>query len=222
MSKLHQQCYEQLFEAILNRRLEPGAHLSEEKLSQIYQVSRSVIRRTLQRLFDEGIVDIRPNRGARVNSIDGETARHIFEARDIVESGIVMKLAGKLSEHDQGSLNQLCDEENVAINSGDRARGLRLSTQFHLALVKLGENPLLEQYATNLLSRSSLAIACLEKSQPAYCAHEDHPGIVHALVIGDAAKAQSLMTRHLDHIMSNLIFDDSAAEDSLEKILVGL
>ena len=218
MSNLNQKCFDQIFEAILNHRLEPGTRLSEEKLASIYQVSRSVIRRTLQRLAHEGIVDIRPNVGARVNKIDAGEARHILEARKMLECGLVEKLAGRLSPSHVSDLMGLCRNEQNAMSDNDPARALRYSTEFHLHLVRLVGNPLLEQFAVNLLSRSSLAVACLGRSRPEHCPHDDHPELVNALKTGDCETARDLMKAHIDHIEANLDYEPGNLTE-LEAIL---
>ncbi|MCF5602574.1 GntR family transcriptional regulator, partial [Pseudomonas syringae] len=60
--------YEHIFDAILEQRLAPGTRLSEEALGEIFGVSRTIIRRALSRLGHEGVVLLRPNRGAVVAS----------------------------------------------------------------------------------------------------------------------------------------------------------
>ncbi|EPN68539.1 GntR family transcriptional regulator, partial [Pseudomonas syringae pv. actinidiae ICMP 19101] len=73
--------YEHIFDAILEQRLAPGTKLSEEALGEIFGVSRTIIRRALSRLGHEGVVLLRPNRGAVVASPSVEEARQVFFAR---------------------------------------------------------------------------------------------------------------------------------------------
>ncbi len=211
MPKLHRKLYDQVFDAILRGEIAPGTRLSEESLANLYGVSRSVVRRTLQRLFDEGIVDIRPNRGASVNSVDPDTARAIFEARRVVETGIVELVCGRLGGGEIDRLRAVVAREDAAMGSGDRAAGLRLAAEFHLALAAVAGNPLLERYAGNLMSRSALAIACLERREPAHCAWSEHGALVDALEAGDAATASRLMRRHIEHIADNLDLEQRQA-----------
>ena len=48
--------------------LPPSTKLNEESLSEIFGVSRTIIRRALLRLSLEQVVDIKPNRGATVSA----------------------------------------------------------------------------------------------------------------------------------------------------------
>ncbi len=217
MSTLHRQLYDQVFDAILGGTIAPGTRLTEATLASMYGVSRSVVRRTLQRLCDEGIVDIRQNRGATVNSVDGDTARAIFQARRVVELGIVDLVCGRLTTRQVRSLRATCAAERAAMASGDRPRGLRMSARFHLSLAEATGNALLLGYATNLMSRSALAVACLERRSPLFCAYGEHPRLVDALSDGDAEAARSLMLQHLEHIASNLDLD--GADAALRRVL---
>ncbi len=211
MPALHQQLYNRLFDAILGGEIAPGTRLAETTLAELNGVSRTVVRRTLQRLCDEGIVDIRPNRGATVNSVDAADARAIFQARQVVELGVVDLVCGRLDARRQRTLRGICAAEQRAMMAGERARGLRLSADFHLQLAAAAGNPLLLGYATNLMSRSALAIACLERPAPRYCAYGEHPELLDALVAGDMRRARRRMRSHLEHIASNLEMDPAHA-----------
>jgi len=204
MPKLHQKLYDQVFEAILSGRIEPGTRLAETELAEIYQVSRSVIRRTLQRMSDEGLVDIRQNLGARVNCVSHEDAGAIFEARRVIELGVVEIVCGHLGRETLGALRDICTEESTAMADHNRARGLRLSAEFHLTLAEATRNPVLISYAGNLMSRSALATACLERRDPGFCAFGEHEAIVDALAKGNLDLSRRLMARHIEHIASNL------------------
>ena len=86
--------YRHLFDAILEQRLQPGSRLAEDKLGGIFGVSRTVIRTALQRLAGEGVVVMRPNRGAAVATPGVDEARQVLDARRIVELAVVERLCG--------------------------------------------------------------------------------------------------------------------------------
>ena len=70
-----------IYDAIVEQRLPPGTKLGEETLCEIFGVSRTMIRRVLQRLASEHVVEARPHRGAFVARPSVEEAREVFEAR---------------------------------------------------------------------------------------------------------------------------------------------
>ena len=70
---------------ILDGRLQPGTPLREEALSREYDVARHSLRSALRTLQGEGIVQIEPNRGARVKSLSPEDVRGLSELRMALE-----------------------------------------------------------------------------------------------------------------------------------------
>ena len=70
---------------ILDGDLEPGTPLREHPLSREYDVARHSLRSALRTLQGEGIVQIEPNRGARVKSLSPEDVRGLSELRIALE-----------------------------------------------------------------------------------------------------------------------------------------
>jgi DNA-binding GntR family transcriptional regulator len=74
-----------LRERILAGELKPGTPLREEALSSEYDVARHSLRSALRTLQGEGIVQIEPNRGARVKSLSPDDVRGLSELRLALE-----------------------------------------------------------------------------------------------------------------------------------------
>jgi DNA-binding GntR family transcriptional regulator len=70
---------------ILDGDLQPGTPLREEALSREYDVARHSLRSALRTLQGEGIVQIEPNRGARVKSLSPDDVRGVSELRMALE-----------------------------------------------------------------------------------------------------------------------------------------
>jgi DNA-binding GntR family transcriptional regulator len=70
---------------ILDGDLQPGTPLREEALSSEYDVARHSLRSALRTLQGEGIVQIEPNRGARVKTLSPEDVRGLSDLRMALE-----------------------------------------------------------------------------------------------------------------------------------------
>jgi DNA-binding GntR family transcriptional regulator len=70
MAKIATTVYEQIRTAILNGELSNSERLVEEDLAVSMGISRTPVREALRRLAAEGLVDVSPNRGARVAEWD--------------------------------------------------------------------------------------------------------------------------------------------------------
>jgi DNA-binding GntR family transcriptional regulator len=76
---------ESLRTRILEGELAPGTPLREEALAGEYDVARHTLRSALRALQGEGIVEILPNRGARVTSLSQEDVRGLSHLRVALE-----------------------------------------------------------------------------------------------------------------------------------------
>jgi DNA-binding transcriptional regulator YhcF (GntR family) len=84
--------YDRLVDALIDKSLRPGQHLNEAKLAASYSVPRSRVRRVLERLRDEAVVEFQLNRGAFISRPTVEEVNDVFEARRNLEV-IIVRLA---------------------------------------------------------------------------------------------------------------------------------
>lgn len=93
---IRQRTFDSLFKGILNGYFKPGERLVERELCEVTGVSRSSVREALRQLEAEGLVEIVPNRGPIVATMDADTAREIYELREAIEAkaaGLFVKRA---------------------------------------------------------------------------------------------------------------------------------
>jgi DNA-binding GntR family transcriptional regulator len=196
-----------IYEAIVEQRLPPGTKLGEESLGEIFGVSRTLIRRVLQRLANEHVVESRPHRGACVARPSVEDAREVFEARRALEAHVIDRLAGGLTSADAGRLRRCLVEAREAHADRDRRRLIRRSGEFHLLLAEIVGNRVIARFLRELVSRTSLIIALYEAPGESCCSVGDHAEIIEALVSRRAQVADQAMRAHLLSIEQRLRLD---------------
>ncbi|MFN3570420.1 MAG: GntR family transcriptional regulator, partial [Polaromonas sp.] len=81
LSDSESRIYHSVFDSVMNQRIAPGTKLPEQALCELFSANRATVRKVLQRLAHDHIVDLRPNRGAVVAAPTPEETRQIFEAR---------------------------------------------------------------------------------------------------------------------------------------------
>jgi DNA-binding GntR family transcriptional regulator len=197
--------YDRLLSAIFEHRLPPGTKLGEEALAAIFGVSRARIRRVLPRLAHEGVVSLEPNRGAFVAKPTVTEAREVFEARRIIEPGIVERLVRSPERRAAvARLRQHVAAERRARQEDDTRAIVRLSGEFHTVLADMAGNAVLAKSMRELATRTCLVIALYDKPAMPSCLGEEHADIVDALAAGEGARAAKLMLEHLHHVERNL------------------
>src|SRR5271163_789706 len=71
--------------AILTGELKPGQSLVETDLAEVLGVSKTPVREALKTLAGAGLVTMSPYRGAVVRVVNDEAARHVYDARLLIE-----------------------------------------------------------------------------------------------------------------------------------------
>ena len=101
---LWQRVYEYLREEIISERLQPGTELQEVALSEELGVSRGPIREAIGRLAAEGLVTVRPRRGALVRSLSKDEFLELYQVREALEMLAVRLAVPKLEPDDVAQL----------------------------------------------------------------------------------------------------------------------
>lgn len=210
--------YRSIFDGVMHQRLVPGTKLPESSLCELFQVKRSVVRKVLQKLAHDHIVELRPNRGAIIAVPSEEQMRQIFEARRGLESAILHLAARRANARDLAGLRRHLKEERGVVNRVGQPAWAQLAASFHLQLAALAGNEILERYLVELVSRCSLIVA-LKEHGAALCEHEEHAQIVECIARKDAEEAVRIMLRHLDEIERNILADREEGKPTLGRLL---
>ena len=214
--------YEQVFDAILEQRLLPGTKLTEDDLADIFAVSRAVVRRALLRLSHDGIVTIRPNRGAFVTSPTVKRGREVLAARRLIESAIMHEAVAAASAADLDELRAQVHEEKDYFEHNKRGSGIRLSGDFHFKLALLSDNTTLIKFIKELIPQTSLIIAQYEKPGQTMCSHNEHFALIDVIASGDAEQAVILMDKHLQNIENKLDLTGDDARTDLRQVFADI
>jgi len=211
--------YTTIFESVMSQRLKPGTKLPEVSLCELFNVSRATVRKVLQRLAHDHIVELRPNRGASVAAPTPEQTRQIFEARRVLESSIVRLAATHAKPEDIVNLRQRLQREHDSMHRLSQPDWVRLASSFHLGLAEAAGNPILAQYLVELVSRCSLIVALYEPPGNASCEHDEHSRIVDYIEQGNGDQAAQLMDAHLRNLEKNILLSPEEDDHSLRRML---
>lgn len=131
-----------------------GERITMDALASRYGVSHMPVREALRELQGEGLVQIEPNRGARVRSIDSSFVENLFEIRTALEVMMARRAATRCTPADIEALHAIEDtlEQNIA--SGDHARVVAENHHFHQAINRCAANgdalPIIDKHWTLL------------------------------------------------------------------------
>jgi DNA-binding GntR family transcriptional regulator len=204
LTAVDERIYRAVVNAVMSHRLPPGTRLGEADFCALYDVSRTTVRKALQRLAHDHIIELRPNRGAVVASPTPKEARDVFAARRALEREIVPLVVKRATPASLHAIRTAIDAEEEARHGADRTAWIRLGGEFHLLLAELAGNAVLQRFMAELVSRCSLIIALYENPGAPMCGNHDHHDLLTLIENGDAERATALIEHHLLEIEARL------------------
>ncbi len=200
----------------------PGAKLPpESQLSEVFGVSRSVVREAISRLKTEGLLDSRQGKGVmvldpaarasyRMEGIDRllePDLYQFYEMRAVIESETAALAARRRNPRDLKRLRDALARMAQAVD--DRTDGAQPDLEFHSIIAEMSGNKYMKDLMGYLNAKAGTVIrAAREHSSrssnlPAKVQRE-HERIFQAISAGDAGQARTSSSRHLKNAARRL------------------
>lgn len=203
-----------LMDGLMSSELKPGDKLPTDRvLSATYEVPRSTVREALKVLSAMGLIQILPGQGTFIASeptdfflvplswtflIGQQNTEHIIAVRNILEVESARLAAKEALDADLEALTREYGEMKEAYKTADFKSFLDLDVEFHMAIAKCSQNPIIH----SLLHTSRKLLSYISKSGMVTVTHLDeiykeHSAIYTAIVKKDPTLAAKSMSRHL-------------------------
>jgi len=209
---LKQMMIREIKQYIMDNQLRAGDKLpTERKLTELFGVSRSVVREALSYLENVGILYVRQGQGSflqesnienLLNSffflwkINNQNVEEILSLRIIFECHAIDEIVQQNSEEAIRALEDLLDETASVKEEIERREA---DIRFHQALLHATNNSLLIQM-TNVISHYFFQMEHVQLTDDAYhILREEHREIVSAMKANDAMTAKKLLTAHIQN-----------------------
>jgi DNA-binding GntR family transcriptional regulator len=159
LTGIEAQIYDRLWRLILEGALKPGIKLPEEILGQIFAVSRTVTRKVLQIMEQEGGIHLPFNRGAWVATPSPADVPAVFGALNMAMTYVISGLAAPattISPHHRELIAQHIDTQLAADEAGDPVAADLLGTNFFVLLAAIHGNTVVTELADRMFMRQAL------------------------------------------------------------------
>jgi DNA-binding GntR family transcriptional regulator len=199
--RLSVKAYQWIKEAILKNRLREGEPLSENRLAQEIDISRTPIREAFRQLEQEGFVRLVPGKGAFVAEISLEDVKEIYEIRAQLEPLAARSAVHRISEEEIDELQGAWHSLLARIDGEDPAPWDELSDldgKVHALFVARTTNGRLRQILETLFSQihrfQRLSARSLADARNSV---EQHLEILAALRARDEERLHEVLTKHI-------------------------
>lgn len=188
--------YDGLRHRILGLDLAPGASIDEREVVETYGVSRTPVREAFVRLAGEGLIDLLPNRGARVSSLDLVRLQEHLEAFELMQRTATVLAAERRPDHDLAGLQQLAREFEAARTVGTPDGLIDANWRFHHAIGEACGNRVIAQMYDSTLTEG-LRVARLAMSSDQYGSKTDYQEHLDRIVDEHALMVQAIAEHDL-------------------------
>jgi DNA-binding GntR family transcriptional regulator len=203
---LHEEAVDRLRDLIVQGDLAPGQRLNERLLSEKLAISRTPLREAIKLLATEGLVELLPNRGAVVATMDTARLAETLQVMGALE-GLAGELACRKSTPEQiAEIRDLHNEMLSMHARGDLASYFRYNQAIHLKIVEASGNPVLANTYRhlNVNVRRARYMANLSKERWDAAVRE-HEEILRALAARDVTRLKRLLRDHLANKMASVL-----------------
>ena len=189
-----------LREDILRRKLKNGEKLTEQRICDEYNVSRTPVREAFRLLDQEGLIQMVPNRGAFVMGFEEQDIADMYDMRKEYEVLAFRWAAERMTEEDLDKIRNAYDLMEFYTHKGDTVKAAEMNVVFHDHIYEASHNRQLTgilttyQYYTKLL-RSQEEDHTAEHLSEVLAEHKE---ILESLESRDPERGIPVVKKHLE------------------------
>ena len=193
--RLRDRIVDRLREEIVCGKLSEGEPLRETPLAKRFDVSRGPIRDAILQLVSEGLVEDRPNRGARVGRVWDETTRPaMVKVRQDIEALALRQLMSQKQQLDLSPFRENLRHFELACRDEDLSAVVRLDMSFHRLILTQSGYPTLESVWLPIMGGMRLPYS---RHKSLIESHAEHQQIVTAIQNGQLRMALAALKANI-------------------------
>jgi DNA-binding GntR family transcriptional regulator len=197
------QIYRWLREAIIQGEIGPGTRISESEIATMHAVSRQPVREAFMKLSDEGLLEIRPQRGTYVCKISVSSVMDARFVREAIEADIVKALAAKPDPALTIVLLRQIEDQREVVGK-DSIAFIRLDERFHRTMAEASGHMHAWRLVEGLKAQMDRVRHLATRLFPMAVLVEQHCAVVKAIDQGDVPGAEIAIRAHLREILNDL------------------
>lgn len=198
---LQQHAYDYLKEAIISEQLSPDEVYSESYFARKLNISRTPVRSALQRLSQEGYVDIFPSRGVIIHPLTETDITAMYQMRCAIESYCLIHFARDPDSRQTQELLAKLDASIARQKScldGNSAEYFTHDCEFHRLIVSQLNNPWFDEAFQKFVQQLRLMTKkTMTASERIKRSIHEHEQICQILRDGESTSVISWLLQHI-------------------------
>jgi DNA-binding GntR family transcriptional regulator len=195
-TSVRNEVYEHLKLEILSGALEAGARLAEIPLSERLGVSRTPVREAMQRLAQDGLVQVEVGKGAKVRGISSREIEEIYAVREVLDGLAARLAANNRKAHNLRAMKLALKELENAVPH-DYASQVAADLEFHRAIAEASGNSTLEQTLQGLAQQVARVKLLTREYNQNVVTTAAHQTILNAIEQQDLETAERAAREHV-------------------------
>lgn len=190
--------YTKIRQGIIAGRFMPNERLLEAKLADMLKTGRATVRTALVRLEQEGLVELEPNRGARVRLVSDAEAIELMEARIALEKVTARYAAIRATPADKKRLETVLQNMEACYQNKDFGNYSEGNKRLHQTIYEISRHAVAGKLIDMVKAQSRRVNyrVILMPGRPEHSI-EEHRAIVKAIAKGDPDAAEVAVMAHL-------------------------
>jgi DNA-binding GntR family transcriptional regulator len=180
--------------------------MKEEKLSKLFNASRTPVREALKRLESEGLIVNKSKTGLVVVEYSTEDAIELFVITEVLQGTATKIATDRINEHQIIFLDEILKQLENAIAKGNYIKGMDLNNEFHSTIAKFSGNKTLVDLLAQVYNKIALirpiTLAIDNRAQKAM---EEHYMILNAMKIRDSVTAENFARQHSKNALATFL-----------------
>lgn len=205
---LRDQVYERLKDLLLRGEFVPGDRVTEERVAELLNVSRTPVREALGRLMQQGILERRPRGGFAVPSPSLEEMEDFIFLRQVLELAVVDKVVANSDLSDERNLTKIIKSEQRILERDDPTEFFFLTMEFWKRFWTMSGSKGLIRFLERLADDYHYQFAAVMALQDRDVRKEvidDQKQLCQAITRKDARLAAQLVRAHLEFKKAKLV-----------------
>lgn len=195
---LHEVVTDRVRDMITDGTFPPGTRLPERILCERLGISRTPLREAMKVLATEGLLEIAPNKGARVVGLTAEDVDELFPVMGALEALAGELAATRITDAEIAEIRALHYQMALHHTRGEHVPYAAINRDIHERILNAAGNPTLTAAYRNLSARIAGSRYTGNLSQARWDqAMAEHEEILSALEARDGPRLGEILKRHL-------------------------